>query len=68
MISNPILEEVWRVKAQLAREANYDFDTFCAQLRYWESQHPELMQKKAQASEELLAREAPEKTYGARDK
>jgi hypothetical protein len=36
--SNPILDEVWREKAQLAREANYDFDTFCAQLRHWEAE------------------------------
>jgi hypothetical protein len=62
MSSNPILQEAWRVKAQLARAANYDFDTFCAQLRQWEAEHPELMGTKT-ANEELVAREVPQKPY-----
>jgi hypothetical protein len=28
MKSNPILEEVWRIKDQLAEEAGYDADRF----------------------------------------
>jgi len=40
MRSNPILEEVWRIKDQLAREAGYDIHTFCEQLREWSKAHP----------------------------
>lgn len=35
MKSNPILEEVWRIKDQLAAEAGYDMDRFFEQLRAW---------------------------------
>ena len=40
MKANPILEEVWRVKDQLAAEAGYDVDRFFAQLRAWSVAHP----------------------------
>jgi hypothetical protein len=40
MKSNPILEEVWRIKEELAREAGYDIHTFCEQLREWAKAHP----------------------------
>ena len=40
MKTNPILEEVWRIKDELAREAGYDVDRFFAQLREWEAAHP----------------------------
>jgi len=40
MKANPILEEVWRVKDQLAAEAGYDVDRFFAQLRAWSESHP----------------------------
>jgi hypothetical protein len=40
MKSNPILEEVWRIKDQLAAEAGYDIDRFFENLRKWESEHP----------------------------
>ena len=40
MKANPILEEVWRVKDQLAAEAGYDVDRFFAQLRAWSETHP----------------------------
>jgi hypothetical protein len=38
--ANPILEEVWRTKDQLAAEAGYDVDRFFAQLRMWSEAHP----------------------------
>jgi hypothetical protein len=38
--ANPILEEVWRTKDQLAAEAGYDVDRFFAQLRTWSEAHP----------------------------
>jgi hypothetical protein len=40
MKTNPILEEVWRIKDQLAAEAGYDVDRFFDNLRKWESEHP----------------------------
>ena len=40
MKSNPILEEVWRIKDQLAAEAGYDMDRFCDNLRKWAAEHP----------------------------
>ena len=40
MKANPILEEVWRIKDQLAAEAGYDIDRFFDNLRKWEAEHP----------------------------
>lgn len=40
MKTNPILEEVWRIKDQLAAEAGYDVERFFTQLREWEAAHP----------------------------
>lgn len=40
MKPGPILEEVWRVKDQLAREAGYDTDRFVESLRRWCEAHP----------------------------
>jgi hypothetical protein len=40
MKANPILEEVWQIKDQLAAEAGYDIDRFFENLRKWEAEHP----------------------------
>ena len=40
MKSNPILDEVWRIKDQLAAEAGYDMDRFFEQLCAWSAAHP----------------------------
>lgn len=40
MKTNPMLEEVWRIKDQLAAEAGYDVDRFFENLRKWEAEHP----------------------------
>jgi hypothetical protein len=40
MKSNPILEEVWQIKDQLAAEAGYDMNRFVEQLRAWSAAHP----------------------------
>ena len=40
MKSNPILEEVWRIKGELAREANYDIHQLCENTRRWMAEHP----------------------------
>jgi hypothetical protein len=39
--ANPILEEVWRVKGQLAAEAGYDVDRFFIQLVALSGAHPD---------------------------
>ena len=68
MKTNPILEEVWRIKDQLAAEAGYDMDRFFENLRKWEAEHPysgpvvrnaeELRQLVAQKERELAESEA----------
>ena len=40
MKPNPILEEVWRIKDELAREANYDIHQLCENTRRWAAEHP----------------------------
>ena len=40
MKANPILEETWRVKDELAREADYDLHRLCENTRRWAAQHP----------------------------
>ena len=40
MKSNPILEEVWRIKDELAREAGYDVHRLCDNTRQWAAAHP----------------------------
>jgi hypothetical protein len=40
MKSNPILEEVWRIKDELAREAGYDIHQLCENTRKWANEHP----------------------------
>ena len=37
---NPILEELWKVKDDLAREAGYDVHRSFEDLRRWEVDHP----------------------------
>lgn len=39
MKSNPILEEVWRIKDKLARGADYDADRFFDNWRAWSDVH-----------------------------
>lgn len=40
MKPNPILEEVWRVKDELAREAGHDIHRLCENTRQWAAEHP----------------------------
>ena len=40
MKTNPILEEVWRIKDQLAAEAGYDVDRFFDNLQKWIAENP----------------------------
>jgi hypothetical protein len=40
MNTKPILEEVWRIKDELAREAGYDLHRLCENTRQWAANHP----------------------------
>ena len=40
MKTSPILEEVWRTKDELAREAAYDVHRFFEELRRWSQENP----------------------------
>ncbi len=40
MKANPIIEELWKVKDDLAREAGYDTRRFFENLRKWAAEHP----------------------------
>ena len=40
MKANPILEEVWRIKDELARKAGYDIHRLCENTRKWAEAHP----------------------------
>ena len=40
MKANPLLEELWRVKDDLAREADYDIDRIFSELRAAEPRQP----------------------------
>ena len=40
MKANPILEELWKIKDDLAREAGYDTHRFFENLRKWAAEHP----------------------------
>jgi hypothetical protein len=40
MKPDPIIEEVWRIKDQLAADAGHDMDVFLKQLEAWSVAHP----------------------------
>jgi hypothetical protein len=40
MYTNELLEEIWRIKDDLAREADYDIHKFCDQLREYTEKNP----------------------------
>jgi len=40
MKPDSILEELWKIKDDLAREASYDTHRFFENLRKWEVEHP----------------------------
>ena len=65
--ANSILEEVWRIKDQLAAEAGYDMDRFFAQLRAWSEAHPHTSPVVRDA-EELRRLAAQESALALKDK
>lgn len=64
MKTNPVLEEVWRIKDQLAAEAGYDIDRFFDNLRKWEAEHPHSgpVVRNAEELHQLVAREERERS------
>ncbi len=40
MKANPILQEIWDIKDELARAANYDVRQLCENTRRWMEEHP----------------------------
>ncbi len=40
MKPNPILEEIWQIKDDLAREAGDDVRRMCENTRKWAAEHP----------------------------
>ena len=40
MKADPILEELWRIKDELAREAGNDLHRLCENTRRWAATHP----------------------------
>jgi len=63
MKTNPILEETWRIKDQLAAEAGYDIDRFVEQLRAWSVTQPHSgpVVRNAEELRQLMAREERER-------
>ena len=64
MNTNPILEEVWRIKDQLAADAGYDIDRFFENLRKWEAEHPHTgpVVRNAEELRQLVARKERERS------
>jgi hypothetical protein len=67
MKANPMLEEVWRIKDQLAAEAGYDLDRFFAQLQAGSEAHPHTGPI-ARNAEELRRLAAGEPALALKDK
>lgn len=59
MKPDPILEEVWRIKDDLAREAGYDIHRMFDNLRKWSAEHPHSGQvvRNAEELRQLVAEE-----------
>jgi hypothetical protein len=67
MKSNPILEEVWRIKDELAREAGYDLHRLCENTRKWAEAHPHSgpVVRSAQELRQLVAEEERKRAEAA---
>ena len=55
MTPGPILEELWRVKDELAREAGYDVDRIFSELRAAEAQVPGPLIRSAEELQRYVA-------------
>ena len=63
MKPNPILEEVWRVKDELSREAGNDLHRLCENTRQWAAEHPHAgpVVRSAEELRQLLAEKERER-------
>ena len=57
MKTNPLLEELWKVKDDLAREGGYDIDRIFAELRIAEAQQPGPLIRSAEELRRYVAEE-----------
>ena len=57
MKADPILEELWRVKDDLAREAGYNIDCIFDELRTAETRHPGPLIRSADDLQRYVAEE-----------
>ena len=64
MTPGPILEELWRVKDELAREAGYDVDRIFAELRAAEAQAPGLLIRSAEELQRYAADQERRRALG----
>ena len=60
--TNPILEELWRIKDDLDREAGHDLRRLCQNTREWAeaNHHPGLVVRNSAELRALLAKEEAE--------
>ena len=67
MKPDPILEELWRIKDDLAREAGYDTGRFFESLRQWTAEHPHpgRVIHKAEELRQFMAEEERKRTEAA---
>ncbi len=65
MKTNPLLEELWQVKEDLAREAGYDIDRIFAQLRAAETQQPGPLLRSAEDLRRYLSGEEQRRELAA---
>ncbi len=59
METNPLLEELWRVKDELACEAGYDIDRVFAELRAAEARQPGPLIRSPEELHRYVAEEEP---------
>ncbi len=65
MKTNPLLEELWQVKEDLAREAGYDIDRTFAELRAAETQQPGPLLRSAEDLRRYLSGEEQRRELAA---
>ena len=67
MKTNPILEEIWRIKDDLAKEAGNDLHQICENTRKWVAQNPHagIVVRNAGELRQLMAQEERKRAQAA---
>ena len=67
MKANPILEEAWRVKDELAREADFDLQRLCENTCQWAAHHPRTgpVLRSAEELRQFMATQERQRTQGS---